>query len=124
MVENEDVHIIDVRPPVEYGICHLPSSISACFLHLLHLCRTDVSLTSALDIPLAELIANPSSHLADTRKRTIVICRLGNDSQIAADALRASLAEAHGTDGQEEVLDLRGGLRAWSRDVDIKFPIY
>ncbi|OJT13882.1 DnaJ subfamily C member 21 -like protein [Trametes pubescens] len=42
-----------------------------------------------------------------------VVCRLGNDSQMAVDALRGA-----GRSGV--VKDLVGGLRAWSLDVDIR----
>jgi adenylyltransferase/sulfurtransferase len=46
-----------------------------------------------------------------------LICRLGNDSQIAAQALR-------GVDGDRVIKDVIGGLRAWSNQVDPKFPVY
>jgi adenylyltransferase/sulfurtransferase len=48
-----------------------------------------------------------------------VICRLGNDSQIAAEALRSV-----GSDEVRVVRDIVGGLRAWSREVDSQFPVY
>ncbi len=50
---------------------------------------------------------------------TYVVCRLGNDSQIAADALRGARP-----DPTFVIKDLVGGLRAWSRDVDPGFPVY
>ena len=52
---------------------------------------------------------------------TVVICRLGNDSRLAADALRerkGALADGH------KIVDLIGGLRSWSKEVDHNFPIY
>ncbi|KAI0077262.1 hypothetical protein K474DRAFT_1684375 [Panus rudis PR-1116 ss-1] len=91
--------VIDVRPPVEFGICHLPGSIN---------------------IPLAELVADPTrvtetGWTVDTA--LYVVCRLGNDSQLAVDALTNA-----GTRG--EVRDVIGGLRAWSKEVDDAFPVY
>jgi adenylyltransferase and sulfurtransferase len=42
---------------------------------------------------------------------------LGNDSQIAADALR-------GLSSGTGIVDLIGGLRAWIKHVDPNFPLY
>ena len=55
--------------------------------------------------------------MADDQCEVYVVCRLGNDSQLAVDALRGAGAKG-------VVQDLIGGLRAWSRDVDPKFPVY
>ncbi|KAI0059191.1 hypothetical protein BV25DRAFT_1809420 [Artomyces pyxidatus] len=93
-METEDVRILDVRPKTEFGICHLPTSIH---------------------VPLRELVAHPATFVRSDDAETYVVCRLGNDSQIAADALRGAGVVAK---------DMVGGLRAWSRDVDPEFPIY
>ncbi|KAH7919367.1 hypothetical protein BV22DRAFT_1075308 [Leucogyrophana mollusca] len=91
------VTLIDVRPRTEFGICRLPGF---------------------KNIPLTQVLANPASHLSeDKNSRVLVVCRLGNDSQIAADAFRDLGSNII-------VQDLIGGLRAWSRDVDPHFPIY
>lgn len=78
--------------------------------------------TGSLDIPLNEVSANPTSiiesHSSDNEPADIYfVCRLGNDSQIAVDAIRNA-----GVKGV--VKDLVGGLRAWSLEVDGKFPVY
>lgn len=89
--------IIDVRPRTEFGICRLPRSTS---------------------IPLNILLANPAPHLpSDKSCQVFVLCRLGNDSQIAADAIRA-------VDSNLIVKDVVGGLRAWSNEIDPTFPVY
>ncbi|KIK62362.1 hypothetical protein GYMLUDRAFT_164496 [Collybiopsis luxurians FD-317 M1] len=91
------MHLIDVRPRIEFEICHLAESIH---------------------VPLNELVANPSPFLPpDLDTPTYIVCRLGNDSQIAAGALRG--LQTHGI-----VKDVIGGLRAWSKDVDPQFPVY
>jgi len=92
------VRIIDVRPRAEFGICQLPGSIN---------------------VPLRDLITAPKSHLPmeNEAKSAYVVCRLGNDSQIAADALRRQSSGV-------EVKDLIGGLNAWAQDVDPSFPVY
>ncbi|PPQ96256.1 hypothetical protein CVT26_005583 [Gymnopilus dilepis] len=88
--------ILDVRPTVEFGICHLPGSEN---------------------IPLKELLKHPEKYM-NSATELYVICRLGNDSQIAAEALR------HTGGGELTVRDVIGGLRAWSNTVDPGFPIY
>jgi len=105
--------IIDVRPPTEFGICHLPTSTS---MSLSSLCSRSSHLHA--DVPLPELVANPALYIdSDATSQTFVVCRLGNDSQIAADALRSIATGC-------SIQDLVGGLRGWSRDVDANFPVY
>ncbi|RPD54292.1 hypothetical protein L226DRAFT_516044 [Lentinus tigrinus ALCF2SS1-7] len=92
--------ILDVRSRTEFGICHIPGS---------------------MNVPIKELLANPSSAglgagSADGDE-LYVVCRLGNDSQVAVDAMRSA-----GKTGV--VKDLVGGLQAWAREVDKSFPIY
>ncbi|KAH9018492.1 hypothetical protein EDB85DRAFT_2075940 [Lactarius pseudohatsudake] len=84
------------HPKTEFGICHLPWSIH---------------------VPLQDIVANPADYLSDPE--TYVVCRLGNDSQIAAEALRSVQR-----DPTFVIKDLVGGLRAWSRNVDSHFPVY
>ena len=66
------------------------------------------------------MVANPQACLgnADDNTDTYVVCRLGNDSQIAIDAIQDVVQ------GNRVVKDLIGGLRAWTRDVDPNFPVY
>ncbi|KAJ3572552.1 hypothetical protein NP233_g3000 [Leucocoprinus birnbaumii] len=95
--EGQTLNLIDVRPSTEFGICQL---------------------ASARGVPLHELVAKPESYLpADRNTPTYILCRLGNDSQIAADALRSSRPNC-------EIRDVIGGLRAWSKEIDPNFPIY
>lgn len=116
MKSGKPIHFLDVRPEIEFGICHLPSSISTLRLPFI---RRITELDSS-DVPLNRLVANPKEYLPeDPRVEIYVICRLGNDSQLAAEALRSVCLD-------EPVLvrDIVGGLRAWSREVDSQFPIY
>lgn len=48
----------------------------------------------------------------------ITICKLGNDSQLAVDALRSV------SDTGREIKDLIGGLQSWRKDIDTQFPRY
>ncbi|GJJ08667.1 hypothetical protein Clacol_002886 [Clathrus columnatus] len=70
------------------------------------------------DVPLLELVSNPEEYLPkNEQKRIVLVCRLGNDSQIAAEALRSLTHSLI-------VQDLIGGLRSWTREVDSDFPEY
>ena len=77
-------------------------------------------LTIVVDVPIQELVADPEVCFPNGKdvEETYVVCRLGNDSQIAVDAIR-SIRSTTGI-----VKDLVGGLRAWTRDIDGNFPIY
>jgi adenylyltransferase/sulfurtransferase len=113
--EEEGVCILDVRPQTEFGICRLPLSIRECHRLFRALGGTEY----VADIPLQELVADPRAHVPYGACDIFVVCRLGNDSQIAADAIRAA-----GVGEGTRVRDLVGGLRAWAREVDGKFPVY
>ncbi|BEI88346.1 uncharacterized protein CcaverHIS019_0110640 [Cutaneotrichosporon cavernicola] len=70
------------------------------------------SLPHTMNIPLASILASR----ADVPPgRAIFLCRRGNDSQVAAAAFRQSGREA---------TDVRGGLVAWSHEIDPHFPLY
>ncbi|TFK70371.1 hypothetical protein BDN72DRAFT_766562 [Pluteus cervinus] len=100
---GDRLNVIDVRPRTEFGICQLPGSIN---------------------VPLGELTANPSTYLPEDDKiETFIVCRLGNDSQIAAETLRSLDKDSPGTN-KRTIKDVIGGLRAWSKDVDENFPVY
>ncbi|CAD6586209.1 MAG: exosome catalytic subunit dis3 [Tremellales sp. Tagirdzhanova-0007] len=92
--EKQTTLIIDTRPEVEYAICALPNTTN---------------------IPLSAIISAPSA-LPETEEM-VLICRRGQDSQIAG----SLLAKLRGT---SRVRDVIGGLEAWSREVDPTFPTY
>jgi adenylyltransferase/sulfurtransferase len=70
---------------------------------------------NAPDIPLATILATPE--VVPDVDRLVFLCRRGNDSQIAAARLRT----VRPTSG---VQDVRGGLGAWTRRIDRRFPVY
>jgi rhodanese-related sulfurtransferase len=63
-----------------------------------------------IDIPFTSLLNDPESHLANIPrgKPTFVVCRFGNDSQIAV-GLMKKLKEQF-----PDVRDIKGGLDAWA----------
>jgi rhodanese-related sulfurtransferase len=91
---GDDLQLVDVREPEEYAYCHLPHSLL---------------------LPLDELV----SRAAEIRATgpVVVICHHGVRSAHAAGYLRQRL-------GRTNVLNLRGGVAAWTEQVDPAFPTY
>lgn len=114
--------VIDVRDKVQFGICNLDNSIN---------------------IPISNILASRSSasQLTDTEPQTdqlppwlpaelaspestdpiYVVCRLGNDSQIAVKAMKDLGLDRN---GQRFIGDIRGGFRAWREQIDPEWPEY
>lgn len=93
--EPSGAQVIDVRPEVQFGMCHLPGSIS---IPIEQLRKVN---------SIAELPINP-------QETVFIVCRYGNDSQDAVRILQRFGLEAK---------DLRGGLEKWSQR-DPFFPRY
>ena len=91
-----------------------------------------ICLTSFHDIPLTSLkkpgddsIAALTEQLAKFGQQkvcVVCVCRQGNDSQLAVQALTQKLVETGVKDTQ--VKDIRRGLYGWQRHVDKDFPLY
>jgi len=91
---GEDIQIVDVREDNEVAIGKLPNSIH---------------------IPLAQVLNRVSE--IDPARETVVHCKMGGRSARAIDALKRS-----GFTGN--LLNLTGGIIAWSNDVDPSVPKY
>jgi adenylyltransferase/sulfurtransferase len=91
---GDDLQIIDVREASEVAIAKIPNSIH---------------------IPLAEVL-NRASEI-DPSRETIVHCKMGGRSARAIEALKRS-----GFTGN--LVNLAGGIIAWSNDVDASVPKY
>jgi len=89
--------LIDVRPEVQYDICHLPDSIN---------------------IPLKNLKEQIDEfrHHDEKRFPIYVICRRGISSMKATHLLLEH--------GLKNVYNVNGGLQQWSNIVDKQFPLY
>lgn len=103
--------IIDVRDNVQFGICSLEESIN---------------------IPISNILASPSTEetpswvpaelaASEYNDPIYVVCRLGNDSQLAVQRMKDLGLDRH---GQRYIGDIRGGLRAWREQVDHEWPEY
>ena len=91
---GDDLQIIDVREANEVAVARIPNTIH---------------------IPLGQVINRMSE--IDPARETVVHCKMGGRSARAIDALQRS-----GFTGS--LLNLAGGITAWSNDVDPSVPKY
>lgn len=92
--KGEDIQIVDVRESEEVAVASLPNTIH---------------------IPLKE-VTNRMSEI-DPSRETVVHCKAGVRSAMAISALKRS-----GFTGN--LINLKGGITAWSNDVDPSVPKY
>jgi adenylyltransferase/sulfurtransferase len=86
--KGDDIQILDVREANEVAISRLPNSIH---------------------IPMAQVFARMNE--IDSNRETVVHCKMGGRSARVIDALQRS-----GFTGK--LLNLKGGIIAWSNEVD------
>ena len=94
LANGDDIQIIDVREQNEVAVAKLPNSIH---------------------IPLAQVLNRMSE--IDPNRETVVHCKMGGRSARAIEALTRS-----GFPGK--LLNLKGGITAWSNEVDPTVPKY
>jgi adenylyltransferase/sulfurtransferase len=119
LVPKNDSHIlVDVREKVQFDICSLEGSVNVPFSAV---SRTPTTHTvdhndSSTEEPdwISELRKSPD-------KPIFVVCRLGNDSQITVRKMKEMGLD---NGGQRWIGDIKGGLRAWRKNVDVEFPEY
>ncbi|KAJ5179244.1 hypothetical protein N7492_002454 [Penicillium capsulatum] len=121
--EEKPHTIIDVRDKTQFGICSLDNSVN-------------IPISSILaSVPTAG-VQNSQGHDADEQLPSwlppdiasaerndpiYVVCRLGNDSQLAVQKLK-DLGIDH--NGERFIGDIRGGFHAWREQVDPEWPQY
>lgn len=91
---GEDIQIIDVREANEVEIAKIPD---------------------AKHIPLAQVINRMTE--IDPARETVVHCKMGGRSARAIQALKQSGFEGN-------LMNLKGGITAWSNEVDPSVPKY
>ncbi|TMW98774.1 hypothetical protein EJD97_003509 [Solanum chilense] len=105
-VRKGDAHIlVDVRPSHHYKIVSLPNSMNIPL--------------STLEGRLPEISAALEKEVNKengSNASLFVICRRGNDSQVAVELLHKL--------GFTSAKDIIGGLESWTHNVDPKFPTY
>lgn len=103
--ENRDARtvLLDVRPKEQFEITALANSINIPW-------NPDLIKAESID----QYLPDAFSKEAD---KVIVICRYGNDSQVAAKKLIEEFNFAN-------VLDVKGGINRWSDEIDPTVPKY
>jgi adenylyltransferase/sulfurtransferase len=91
---GEDIQIIDVREANELAVAKMPGTIH---------------------IPLGQVVNRMSE--IDPSRETVVHCKMGGRSARAIDALKRA-----GFTGN--LINLHGGITAWSNEVDPSVPKY
>jgi len=91
---GDDIQIIDVREPDEYQFARIPNSVH---------------------IPLGQVINRMSE--IDPERETVVHCKMGGRSARAIEALTRAGFKGNLT-------NLKGGITAWSNEVDPSVPKY
>lgn len=94
MDDGDDIQLIDVRQPDENAFAKIPG---------------------AKLIPLGDVIRRMGE--IDPAKETVIHCKMGGRSAKAIEVLKQA-----GFTG--ELKNLKGGITAWSNDVDPKVPKY
>lgn len=94
MDSGEDIQLIDVRQPEEWAFAKIEG---------------------AKNIPLGELMSRAGE--IDQNRETVVHCKMGGRSARAIEFLQHS-----GFKGK--LKNLKGGITAWSNEVDPKVPKY
>lgn len=105
--QSEEHVLLDVREKEHFGLCNLEGSINIPISRFMSHRGTDAEVPDWIpaDIP-------PTAPM-------YVVCRVGNDSQIAAQKLKEM---GLGRDGERFIGDIRGGLRAWKDAIDPSIP--
>lgn len=103
--------LIDVREGVQYDICHLDGSVNVPFSDL----------TAGKALPELSLAEAPWLPQIDTDTPIYIVCRLGNDSQLAVRRLKEAGLDQ---EGKRYIGDVRGGFKAWKEEVDFSWPEY
>ncbi|KAJ3235486.1 Molybdenum cofactor synthesis protein 3 [Chytriomyces hyalinus] len=121
ILKRGDAHILlDVRDKNQFNIAQLPNAVNIPWSALPRQLGQVLDLVGMPDksgaLETAETAALASSSGVGQKVPVFVLCRLGNDSQLAVKLLKAS--------GVEQVWDIEGGLYAWSDGVDSSFPKY
>ncbi|KAI9796298.1 MAG: Urmylation protein [Piccolia ochrophora] len=114
--------LLDVREEAQYQICNLAGSHNLPF-SVLRSQSTARSLhdKSSLEEHLLPLVSKSQQ----SRQPIYVICRLGNDSQLAVRILQEkSHGLENGPQGQTHIMDIKGGFQAWREEVDSGWPDY
>jgi adenylyltransferase/sulfurtransferase len=117
--DNPGHILVDVREKVQFELCSLGGSINIPYSTISR--RSVSTSTSPSPQPLPEEDWVKGLRNAADGQPIYVVCRLGNDSQLAVGKMKEFGLDGGGT---RWIGDIRGGLRAWNEHVDPEFPEY
>ena len=132
MVKQNQPHVlIDVRTEPEMEICSLNGSINVPFEEM----QTKASIEKIRSAINGHINSNRESSKSTGDMdpvQIVLVCRRGNDSQVAAILLKEQLSENPNTktistqqiDKELLIQDIAGGLHTWAKRIDPDFPIY
>lgn len=109
--------LVDVREKIQFDICHLKGSINIPYSDI---AQDPEACIDKLDDTIVN--NNNNSGVVD-RASLYLICRYGNDSQLAANTFK-TLPRFQPNARYDLRGDIAGGLRAWRQAVDPGFPEY
>ncbi|KAL8727083.1 MAG: hypothetical protein Q9166_006270 [cf. Caloplaca sp. 2 TL-2023] len=121
--QHKDIVVIDVRPKTEFDLGHIEGSVNWPIQKITNESRDGKNPLKRAPSP------NPSPlrrrgekwddiSVAPGSKCAFTICRHGNDSQLAAKLIKATRTNFN------FIVDVKGGLEAWRKEVDPTFPNY
>lgn len=120
--QTQPTHILlDVREKVQFEICSLENSINIPISKILSSPEPRSSAGSTELLNETPSWLPPDLFSADSTSPIYVVCRSGNDSQVAVQKLK-ELGLDRG--GKRFIGDIRGGLRAWKAEIDPEWPEY
>ena len=102
---NSNHILLDVRTEPEMDICQLKNSVNIPLF--------DIGKIEAIE-KISDLVEEKQTD------QLILVCRRGNDSQMAVKSLEKNLKN----NSELVIKDIIGGLQAWSDKIDKNFPKY
>ena len=104
-IMNSNHILLDVRTEPEMDICQLKNSVNIPLF--------DIGKIEAIE-KISDLVEKKQTD------QLILVCRRGNDSQMAVKLLEKNLKN----NSELVIKDIIGGLQAWSDKIDKNFPKY
>ncbi|KAL8820223.1 MAG: hypothetical protein Q9223_001515 [Gallowayella weberi] len=116
----KDIFVIDVRPKTEFDLGHIENSVNWPIQDLSQDHRDEAT---KLPWPSPDPLRHRGEDwdqitIPPNAKCAFTICRRGNDSQLAAKMLKEQRTNF------DFIVDIKGGLETWRREVDPTFPNY
>ena len=115
--EGSGYLLIDVREKVQFGLCSLENSINIPFSEISQ--GPGGMSGTGHETPRPEWMSHLEAEAP--QKPIFVVCRFGNDSQLAVRKMKDVGLDLGGA---RYVGDIAGGLSAWRKEVDPTFPEY